>query len=102
LLKALALHLFEVVHARLYDSVADAVPADAMPAVRIRAYGERVLGLIDECPEAIRYLHDQGGELFARASRAIRDRSLLDQARALAASCMRGRGKAARADRSRG
>jgi TetR/AcrR family transcriptional regulator, repressor of fatR-cypB operon len=85
-----ALYLFEAAHTRLYDSIDAAVGRAKSRDKRLDAYVGRVLDLLDECPEALVFLHDHGGELFPRASLHVRERSLVGQARALAVACSEG------------
>lgn len=82
--EALALHLFEVCHARVWQECADALETGTQFAGQLDAYVERWLRFMDDQPEVIAFLSDSARELWPLASASVQRNTMIGLARTLA------------------
>jgi len=81
--EALALHLFETCHRRLWTKCHTAIAASKGFDAKLEAYIAQVLELVDECPEAIAFLSDSARVLWPKAGRVVRRQTMIGLARDL-------------------
>src|SRR5262245_59758345 len=82
--EALALHLFEACHARVWQTCATALSSARDFDGKLDAYLERWLELLDEHPDVIAFLSDSARVLWPKAGAAVRKNTMIGLARALA------------------
>ena len=98
--EALALHLFETCHRRLWSTCHAAVTAATSFDEKLDGFIGRILELVDEHPEAMTFLSENARVLWPKSGSAIRQRTMIGLARSLmdAAPQSRRRGPSIHAD----
>lgn len=81
--EALALHLFETCHRRLWTKCNAAIDAAKSFDDKLEAYIGQVLALVDEHPEAMAFLSDSARVLWPKASPAVRRQTMIGLSRSL-------------------
>jgi AcrR family transcriptional regulator len=94
----LALHLFEICHARVWTSCAVALASGNGFAEKLDAYVGCWLDLLDEYPEVLAFLSDSARVLWPKASAARRRRTMIGLARSLVLEAPRAGAGADRVD----
>jgi AcrR family transcriptional regulator len=92
--EALALHLFETCHERLWSKCHTAVAAATSFEAKLEGYIAQVLALVDEHPEAMAFLSDSARVLWPKAGARVRRNTMIGLARdvmSLAPQSRRGR-----------
>lgn len=79
----LALHLFEVCHARVWEGCSAALSSAKGFDMKLEAYVGRWLRFLDEEPEVIAFLSDSARVLWPRAKRTLRRKTMIGLARSL-------------------
>jgi AcrR family transcriptional regulator len=79
----LALHLFEVCHAQVWESCSAALASAKGFDMKLEAYVGRWLQFLDEEPEVIAFLSDSARVLWPRAKRTVRRKTMIGLARSL-------------------
>src|SRR5215213_8645405 len=80
---ALALHLFETCHTRVWTSLAAALESASGFDARLDGYVGCWLGLMDDYPEVMAFLADSARVLWPRAGAAVHQRTVIGLARSL-------------------
>jgi len=80
---ALALHLFETCHARVWTICSAALSAHRGFEDKLDAYVEAWLALFDEEPEALSFLADSARVLWPRSRPSLRRKTMIGLARSL-------------------
>ncbi|MGE5744214.1 MAG: TetR/AcrR family transcriptional regulator [Gemmatimonadota bacterium] len=81
---ALALHLFETCHARVWQACSAALAAGATFDQQLEGYVGQWLELVDRHPEVIGFLSDSARVLWPRANPRVRRQTMIGLARTLA------------------
>ncbi|MGE5801714.1 MAG: TetR/AcrR family transcriptional regulator [Gemmatimonadota bacterium] len=81
---ALALHLFEACHARLWEACASALAPVRTVDAKLAAYLHCWLQLLDEHPHVMAFLSDSARVLWPKANASVRRNTLIGLARSLA------------------
>ena len=79
----LAVHLFEICHRRVWTTCRAAMDAAKGFDAKLEAYVGQVLELVDEHPEVIAFLSDNGRVLWPKAGPAVRRLTMIGLARSL-------------------
>lgn len=97
--EALALHLFETCHARVWQSCSAALAAGATFDQKLEGYVGQWLELMDLHPEVIAFLSDSARVLWPKANPRVRRHTMIGLARTLALHASpSGRGSAMKVD----
>ncbi|HEX8904525.1 MAG TPA: helix-turn-helix domain-containing protein [Longimicrobiaceae bacterium] len=80
---ALALHLFETCHTRVWTSLDAALASGSTFDEKLHAYVGCWLGLMDDDPEVMAFLADSARILWPRAAAGVRQRTVIGLARSL-------------------
>ena len=92
--EALALHLFETCHQRLWTRCHAAIAAGTSFDDKLDGYIGQVLELVDEHPDAMAFLSENARVLWPRSGEAVRRRTMIGLARSLMDAAPRsGRGR---------
>jgi AcrR family transcriptional regulator len=81
---ALALHLFDTCHARVWSLCSAALDAETTYEDKLRAYVGQWLTLVDEHPDVMAFLDDSARILWPKASARVRRQTMIGLARSLA------------------
>lgn len=96
---ALALHLFETCHARVWQACSEALAAGATFDQKLEGYVGQWLELVERHPEVIGFLSDSARVLWPRANARVRRHTMIGLARSLALQASpSGRAAAAKVD----
>jgi TetR/AcrR family transcriptional regulator, repressor of fatR-cypB operon len=87
--EALALHLFETCHRRLWTRCQGAIEAAATFDDKLDGYIGQVLELVDEHPEAMAFLSENARILWPKSGAAVRRHTMIGLARSLMESAPR-------------
>ena len=82
--EALALHLFETCHARLWEACSLALASGRTVHAKLEAYLQCWLELLDEHPDVMAFLSDSARVLWPKANTRVRRNTLIGLARSLA------------------
>jgi AcrR family transcriptional regulator len=96
--EALALHLFDTCHARVWSSCAAALNRATTFEGKLEAYVGQWLALVDAYPEVMGFLSDSARALWPKASARVRRQTMIGLARSLARSASRSSRPSARID----
>lgn len=88
----LALHLFEICHARVWTRCAAALAAGSDFDHKLEAYVAAWMDLLDTEPEVLAFLADSARVLWPKASASVRRKTMIGLARQLVAEASRVRG----------
>jgi TetR/AcrR family transcriptional regulator, repressor of fatR-cypB operon len=80
---ALALHLFETCHARVWSTCAAALAGEHTFEQKLDAFVAAWLGLLDDEPMVLAFLSDSARVLWPRSSAAVRRNTMIGLARSL-------------------
>ena len=80
---ALALHLFETCHARVWSTCATALASERTFDGKLDAFVAAWLGLLDDEPEVLAFLADSARVLWPQASASVRRNTMIGLARTL-------------------
>jgi AcrR family transcriptional regulator len=89
----LALQLFDICHRRLWARCNAAIVSGKSFDDRLEGYIGQTLELMDEDPEALAFLSDSARVLWPKASKAVRQQTMIGLARSLMTTAPRRRGK---------
>jgi TetR/AcrR family transcriptional regulator, repressor of fatR-cypB operon len=95
----LALHLFEICHARLWRVCAEALASQKGFSAKLDAYVAAWLGLYDDEPAVLAFLSDSARVLWPRANAAVRRNTMIGLARELVGEAPRVRARSGAVDR---
>src|SRR6478672_2414065 len=73
----LAVHLFETCHRRVWTKCKDAIDAAEGPDGKLEAYVGQILELVDEHPEVIAFLSENGRVLWPKTGPAVRRHTMI-------------------------
>jgi len=76
-------HLFETCHRRVWTKCKDAIDAAEGPDGKLAAYVGQILELVDEHPEVIAFLSENGRVLWPKTGPAARRHTMIGLARSL-------------------
>jgi TetR/AcrR family transcriptional regulator, repressor of fatR-cypB operon len=94
----LALHLFETCHRRVWSRCSAAMAAAKDLEGKVTAYVTHWLELADEEPQVFAFLSDSARGLWPKASRDVRERTMISLAYSLVTEAARGRRRASTVD----
>jgi TetR/AcrR family transcriptional regulator, repressor of fatR-cypB operon len=80
---ALALHLFEACHARVWSTCAAALAGERTFDTKLEAFIAAWLGLLDDEPEVLAFLADSARVLWPRAGAGVQRNTMIGLARSL-------------------
>jgi len=80
---ALALHLFEACHARVWSTCSAALSGERTFDGKLKAYVAAWLGLLDDEPEVLAFLADSARVLWPQANARVRRNTMIGLARSL-------------------
>jgi AcrR family transcriptional regulator len=84
--EALARHLFDTCHARLWSACRAALDREPTFEGKLDAYVGQWLALVDEAPEVIAFLSDSARALWPKASARVRRQTMIGLAQELVAT----------------
>ena len=88
---ALALHLFETCHQRVWTTCAAALNSRSTFDNKLEAYVGRWLELVDEHPDVLAFLNDSARVLWPKSNRTVRRQTMIGLARSLVGHAPRSR-----------